>query len=182
MILIATPTKETVNAGFAYDLAQLLGREKSVKFAISQGTLLCNQRTELVKKMLDAHLFSHILFIDSDMRFPEDTVERLLAHKLDIVGANCVHRGSNKTNTGIKSKGKKGLEEVDHIGFGVILISMKAFSSIPEPWFATPYDGQKFIGEDIFFCHKAKKQGLKLWVDHDLSLQVKHEGLKAWEH
>jgi hypothetical protein len=35
---------------------------------------------------------SHILFLDSDMTFPPDTLQRLLDHKVPIVGADYVKR------------------------------------------------------------------------------------------
>lgn len=181
MILIATPTKETVNAGFSYDLVQLIKNNPDAYYSISQGTLLCNQRTDLVKAAIKSHL-SHVLFIDSDMRFPADTIQRLMKHRLDIVAANCVHRGSQKTTGDIESKGKTGIEEIEKIGFGVTLIRTEVFLKIPEPWFATPYDGERFVGEDVFFCHKVRESGIKIFVDHDLSLEVKHEGLKLWGH
>jgi len=175
MIAICTPTRDTVNAGFAFDLVRLVQRYSDSLFIISQGTLLPNQRTQLTKKVLES-LFSHILFIDSDMRFPEDTVMRLLAHGKEIVGANCKQRQADLTTTGIDSEGKTGLEEVEKIGFGVTLIDTRVFTKIAEPWFATPFDGEQFVGEDIFFCHKAKEAGLQIFVDHDLSKEVGHVG------
>lgn len=186
MIVIATPTRDAVNATFAYNLVQLIKKTPDAQFIVSKGTLLCNQRTDLVKTVISMHA-THILFIDSDMTFPPDTAERLLAHKLPIVGANCMQRGAGVTTAQrngkfVRSKGKKGLSEVDKLGFGVTLIDMMVFLKMPVPWFATPYDGMKFVGEDIFFCHKAKENGFKIYIDHDLSLEIGHEGLTAYEH
>lgn len=175
MIAICTPTKDTVNAGFAFDLVRLIQRFPDSLFIVSQGTILPNQRTQLTKRVIEK-LFSHILFIDSDMRFPEDTIERLMSHDKDIIGANCRQRQSELTTTGITSLAKTGLEEVEKIGFGVTLIKTDLFMKIPEPWFATPFDGEQFVGEDIFFCRKAKENGFKIFVDHDLSKEVKHIG------
>lgn len=171
-----------VHAGFTFDLVQLCRRTINSVFVVSQGTLLANQRTQLVEQSLARPEVSHILFIDSDMRFPEDTLARLMKHQLDIVGANCMQRGFNKTTAQIKgkfvlSKNKTGLEEVDKLGFGVTLISRKVFETMPKPWFATPFDGQQFVGEDIFFCHKAKESGYNIYVDHDLSKEIGHSGL-----
>lgn len=176
MILICTPTKDSVSAGFTFDLVRLIQETPDAYFTISQGSLLPNQRTSLVKLAQEAHV-SHVLFIDSDMRFPQDTIKRLLEHKLDIVGANCAQRGIKKTTTGISSKNKTGIEEVKKIGFGVTLIRMDVFIKTPTPWFATPFDGKQFVGEDIFFCRKITEAGFKIFVDHDLSQEVKHSGI-----
>lgn len=182
MFAIATPTRDQVSAGFAFDLIQLTQRAFNSYFLISQGTLLCNQRTDLVKAVLESGKdTSHILFIDSDMRFPSDTIGRLFAHHLPIVGANYLQRQAKKTTAenkkgAITSKGKKGLEEVIKIGFGVTMIDMEVFKRMPQPWFATPYDGVKFVGEDVFFCTKAQEENIPIYVDHDLSQEVKHSG------
>jgi hypothetical protein len=179
MVAICTPTRDTVQAGFAFDLVQLVKKSPDTFFVVSKGTLLPNQRTELVKRSIEGHA-SHVLFIDSDMRFPPDTLDKLLAHKLDIVGANCKHRQANKWTAGVSSKGKAGLVEVGGLGFGVTLIRTDVFMRIAEPWFATPFDGSKFIGEDIFFYHKAKEAGFKIMIDHDLSQEIKHTGTKDY--
>ena len=184
MISICTPTRDSVHAGFAFDLFNLtnsLDELAQVVFLVSQGTLLCNQRTDLVKQALKFNS-THVLFIDSDMRFPINTLESLRLRHVDIVGANCIQRGTTKPTAQNKygflsSKGNTGLEEIDKIGFGVTLINTKVFLKIPEPWFATPYDGEKFVGEDIFFCHKAQENGFKIYVDHDLSQHIKHTGV-----
>jgi len=42
---------------------------------------------------------SHILFIDSDMTFPQDMIQRLIDRDVDIVAANCARRRMlNRTN------------------------------------------------------------------------------------
>lgn len=179
MVAIATPTRDTMSAGFVFDLVQLVKHSTDTFFVVSQGTLLPNQRTQLVRSAISGHA-SHILFIDSDMRFPPDALERLLAYKHDVIGANCKHRQSDKWTAGVSSKGKKGTDVVKGLGFGVTLIRTEVFLRMPEPWFATPFDGEKFVGEDVFFCHKAKEAGYKVWIDHDLSQEVKHTGSKEY--
>lgn len=175
MIIICTPTKDTIHSGTAFDLVQLVKHSPEANFAVSQGTILPNQRTNLIRKVIESHA-GHVLFIDSDMRFPEDTIDKLLSHKKDIIGANCKHRQANKWTAGISSRGKTGIQEVDNIGFGVTLIRTEVFIKMAEPWFATPYDGVQFVGEDVFFCRKAKEMGYKIFIDHDLSQDVKHIG------
>ena len=188
MIGICTPTRDTVGAGFAFDLAQLMKRKNSddVEFFLVQGTLLSNMRNVLVRKVLDTHLCKYVLFIDSDMRFPVDLVDRLLAHDLPIVAANCRQRTqkgwtARKGDDFVSSENKTGLEEVDTVGTGVMLIKDEVFWRMGVdggPWFFSPWDTQekKMIGEDVYFCVKAKEAGFKIMVDHDLSQDIKHVG------
>ena len=172
----------------AYDLFQLLKKSKDVEWAFAEGTYLQNLRTQLVSTAIMAKA-THILFIDSDMRFPPDTLDRLLAHKKDIVGANYHQRTQPeycacKGDKFVSSDDKNGLDEVDSVGFGVLLVDMTVFTSplrsIPKNAFSMPFDVQsgKFVGEDIYFCTIAREKGFKVFVDHDLSQEVKHLGVK----
>ena len=65
-----------------------------------------------------------------------------------------------------------------YTGFGVLLTDMKVFGDGLAPLFQTPWgaDTSHIIGEDIMFCHAARQQGYQLFIDHDLSRQVKHVG------
>lgn len=175
MIAICTPTRDFIHAGTTFDLIELTKQSPEAFFIVSQGTILPNQRTQLVKQALSSYV-SHVLFIDSDMRFPRDTIKRLVKHDVDVIGANCKHRQSDKWTAGISSKGKTGIETVSSLGFGVTLIHVKIFATIPEPWFATPFDGKQFVGEDVFFFRKVRELGVPIHVDHDLSQEVKHIG------
>lgn len=178
-ILICTPSPGEVQATFAYDLGYLM-RESGAAFVLSLGSQLSSLRSGLIKYAKETGA-SHVLFIDSDMRFPSNTIVRLLARRKDVVGANCrVRTTEDEVWTGrtvdgfISSAGKKGVEEVDTLGFGVTLIDMKIFEEVEEPLFAMPWDGEKYVGEDIFFCLKIKKAGFSIWVDHDFSQEVRH--------
>lgn len=179
-VAICTPTREYVHGGFTYDLVQLIKKDPDNVFLISFGTIIGNNRTLLVDQAR-MQLVSHILFIDSDMRFPANTIERLVAHDKDIVAANCKQRTQDQWTARvngefISSVGKEGIEKVDTVGFGVMLIKLEVFLKIEKPYFANPYDGVKLIGEDVFFCEMAHRKDIDIFIDHDLSQDVKHIG------
>jgi hypothetical protein len=77
-----------------------------------------------------------------------------------------------------------GLEEVESIGMGVMLISRKVFEKLSEPWFETPWrtDKRGYIGEDVFFCRKATAAGFKIYIDHDVSKEIGHIGTFEFKH
>ena len=147
-------------------------------FVVCEGSMLCNQRARLVDAAL-AGGADALLFIDSDMRFPADTIERLASRGKPVVGANCVQR-SGRGTTAQRGGGlvalKRGVEQVDFIGFGVTLIQTSVLQALPRPHFAMPFDGEKCIGEDIFFCRLARENGFTVWADHDLGRLVRHIG------
>lgn len=179
-ILICTPSPGEVQATFAYDLGYLM-RESGAAFVLSLGSQLSSLRSGLVKYAKESGA-SHILFLDSDMRFPSNTIVRLLARRKDVVGANCrvrttaeeVWTGRKAGDKFVTSVDKSGVEEVDTLGFGVTMLDMRIFEEVDEPYFAMPWDGEKYVGEDIFFCLTIKKKGFTIWVDHDISQEVRH--------
>jgi hypothetical protein len=166
-----------------------------VSLKISQGTLIANQRAELSLDAM-AEGCTHILFIDSDMRFPQDMIERLLKHDLDIVATNCARRRmpTGPTAQLYKENGDRelvwtmpestGLQEVGSVGMGVMLIKKNVFAALSEPWFETPWrvDKRGYIGEDVFFCQKAAAAGFKIWIDHDVSKEIGHIGTFEFKH
>jgi len=182
LIVVATPARDTVQATFAYDLAQLIKYSPDVVFTIALGSIIPNNRTQLVTQSLNAGA-DYILFIDSDMRFPQNTVSQLITQDKQIIGANCKQRTKNewtarKAGKFISSDDKFGVEQVDTLGFGVTLIKAEVFEKIAHPWFEMTYDPivGKLIGEDVDFCTKARIAGFDIFVDHALSHEVKHTG------
>lgn len=179
MIVIATPTRDTVTAGYVGDLVRLCRRHPDARFTAALGIYIANLREQCVKIALHAGA-SHVLFIDSDMRFPEETVDRLLAAKKDIVAANYVQRTmpewwvARRDGQSVSSLGKTGLEAVDSVGCGVMLIKLSVLDALPRPWFSTPYNGQEHVGEDVYFCQRASTAGFSVWIDHDVSQAVRH--------
>ena len=195
IIAVCTPARDMVHTQYAYCLVNMVAyhacnTDDRIDLKIMQGTLIQNQRAELA---LDAMRegCSHILFIDSDMTFPQDMIQRLLAHDLDIVATNCARR---RMPTGPTAKiGNKlvystlddhGLQEVDTIGMGVMLIKADVFRKMSEPWFETPWRNDKrgYVGEDVFFCFKAKEIGYKIYIDHDVSREIGHIGTFEFRH
>lgn len=127
---------------------------------------------------------THALFLDTDMRFPKDTILRLLKHDKDIVGANYTQRIQPHQPTACKgdkrlsSLGRSGLEEVDGLGFGVCMIKTEVLAKMELPLFMFGYRAKtnEFVGEDIWFFNRARDKGFKVFVDHDLSQEVRHIG------
>lgn len=198
-IVIAIPTRDECKARFAFDLVNLVAAQLQTGDTVipmpSMGTLLASQRTALVKEAKRENA-THILFLDSDMRFPADTLKRLLAHDVQVVGANCAKRrmptgptAANYDHVAGKvpvytEEDSTGLEQVDMLGTGVLLVRMDVFEQIPFPPFATPWvpDMQEFMGEDTYFCMLLKRNQIPVFVDHDVSLEIGHLGEFEFKH
>ena len=139
---------------------------------------LAEIRNELVSEGLKTDA-THFLFLDSDELFPMDMTPRLLAHDKDIIGAWTVIRQDIKPNV-YKMVGQykhepyegKGLEKIDRLGFGSVLIKRSVFEKLKYPWFS--FDEHHHT-EDLYFCDIARENGYDIWVDFDL--RCKHISL-----
>jgi hypothetical protein len=196
-VAICIPSRGEMEIGTAFDLAVMCGYDANTRkgtqavYTIS-GTLIFDQREKLVDAALKDGS-DYILWIDADMRFPKNTIERLIAHDKPIVGVNATTRSvpvnataknleidrENKVNkwVAVSSKNKTGLEKVTAIGCGVMLVKREVFEKTERPWFwFEVLPGGKLLGEDVYFCVKAFDAGFDTYVDHTLSNEIGHVG------
>jgi GT2 family glycosyltransferase len=194
---ICIPSRGDMDVGTGFDLAIMCAydakmREGELAVYSVAGTLIFDQREKLAQHAIDGGC-DYILWVDADMRFPKNTIQRLMAHDKDIVGVNATTRTvptkptakmldvdfEKKENnwTPVISKGKTGIEKVTAIGCGVMLVKAEVFKKTPQPWFwFYKLPGDKILGEDVHFCVAAADAGFETWVDHDLSLEIGHVG------
>ena len=205
-VAIALPCQDMMHSDTAYDLAKMVGSfcvdyvadgHAELRIFQLKSTILPAARTDLAIDAVEAGM-THILYVDSDMRFPKDTLARLLSHGKAIVGTNAVTRRFPPMPTSYSAIGPKpednvrvytteestGLERVKTTGTGVILVDTQVFRQIPPPWFFTPYNPETFTfgGEDAYFCLKAGQAGIDVWIDQDLSKEIRHIGTVEYQH
>jgi hypothetical protein len=184
---------------FAYDLARAMSfhtatTDDRVLLYTSHGTLIASQRMELARQALEEKA-DYLLWLDSDMRFPRETIGHLMLRDKPIVAANYATRrmpvkpvammdNNGEIGRVYTAPDSEGLQPVDYIGMGVMMVKREVFEKVEAPWFAIPYStiGNHYIGEDVFFCRKAREAGYEVLVDHDLSHQVKHIGTFEYSH
>jgi hypothetical protein len=140
---------------------------------------------------------SHIIWVDTDMLFTPDAFRILIEHDLDFVGVNYSSRKPPfKYTAGMWNDDKKtydtiptldtstGLQKVDGIGFGLCMMATHLFDLLEKPWFDYEYmpNDDMHMGEDYLICRKLREKGVEIYVDHDLSKQVKHVGSFPYHH
>lgn len=126
----------------------------------------------------------YLMFVDGDMRFPPNGLDRLLSANLDVVGCNYHVRGPMASNTMVNFEGERvssqkapdKYEEARSIGLGFCLIKTSFLSTLQEPKFFCPYDleAMDFASEDVWFCERTREAGGKVMVDHELSCEIRH--------
>lgn len=149
----------------------------------TDSSTIAAKRNELVRKLLEKPEFKWILFLDSDMTPPPDTIVKLLATHRDIVSALCVKRKPpycpcvslehpvpetvlSPSGVGTTPLSQYGgpdpVKEVDLTGTGCLLVHRRVFESMEPPWFEASPEGD---GEDYAFCRKARAAGFKIFCD-----------------
>lgn len=170
-----------VPADFALCLVQLTFAfgVTSVPYVLisPRSSIIPDARNAIVDAAIDNGC-SHILFLDSDMTFPNNVVEKLLTHSKPIVGAYGVKRKLpiEKCGKPLGDWKSTGLIEMESMGMAVTLISTEVFRKLSKPYFMWDHENGKSVSEDVYFCRKARASGLKLWCDVDLSKQIGHVG------
>lgn len=125
--------------------------------------------------------FTHVLFLDDDMTFTPELVERLIEHDADMVGVNY----SQKTKEGVCTalgvngryvKATAGVLPVLRLGFGVLLVRLALTKKIPRPHFEMKWSDhhQMVVGEDYYFSDLMAKAGATILCD--LNIKVGHIG------
>jgi hypothetical protein len=198
-VALCTPCHGDTKADFTFCLARMIaatltdGQNVELETLIARSSILVQSRTRLFEWARDWGA-DYILWIDSDQTFPPWALLKLLTRKLPVVAANCRRRHEEVFPTAVKQdlRGEwelvhttaakanaDQLEEVHRIGLAFLLMEVKAVTeALGEslyPIFETRSlpDGS-FLGEDSLFCDRLREAGLKIYVDHAVSLWIGH--------
>jgi hypothetical protein len=128
--------------------------------------------------------FTHVLFLDADMVWPTDVLERMLRHHAaGIVGGlyvlkappyspvaltEIVHTDGAVNHYAYLADYGEDLVAVSVLGMGCTLIPVTVAAAIgARPWFdyRNDNDGWPRVSEDVPFCERAKAAGVPLWLD-----------------
>jgi hypothetical protein len=152
-------------------------------------------REELLEKALSRD-YTHLWFFDTDVTCPPDTLDRLLAHDVDIVGGYYPVRQEDQSYSTLKIL-KNGeitplvpplpnklfhcvdgpeLNELVTIPTGCMLIRLSVLKKLNPPYFRC----ERPVGEDTYFCAWLHHAGIKIWCDP--TIRVGHWGEKLYEN
>jgi len=157
--------EDQIYPGFSACLARLAQRHPDAKIVQMVSNDIADARN---KAVLQAE-GDWIWFIDTDMLFAPTTLERLLAHRVDLVQAICLKRHpphepivweDDAIESATTLRGTPRLIDVQSLGAGGTLYRRSVFETIRGPWF------EGILGrEDTCFAQKAKAAGFRLYVD-----------------
>lgn len=170
-----------LTAGYAC-FTQLV-KPSGTKHAIVTGTAIPRQRNECVRAMLASPELKWLLFIDDDQTFGPDALMRLLGHHRPIIGATILGKyppyepwfflmeeGNKLRRATCKEAAGSRVLEVGAVGTGFMLIQRPVLEAIGDPWFEGGKLGAEGVGEDVYFCLKARSLGYRAFVDTGLKV------------
>lgn len=194
-LAVLVPCRDMLHSAFSKCIGELikLNTQNNIDTHViyDSSTVLLTQRERLAleAKAVGAE---YMLWLDSDMVFPATTALRLLGHKKSVVAANYVRRqppfkgvayekiGDWENPLPYKSENK--LAEVEGIGMGCMLVKTSILDEIKQPYFEFTWTPQSndWLGEDMNFCQKISKAGHEIFVDTNLSMEIRHLGTWAF--
>jgi GT2 family glycosyltransferase len=144
-------------------------------------------RNMLCEKAIESEC-THVFMADTDQTYKQsDIILKMLEHDVPIVGAK-IHLRFPPFDPVLKRYGENGFPEyvkvsepewrsgelipVDATGTGCLLIKTEVFKQLKKPWFKMCLDTEPAVGEDVYFCHKARQAGIPIYVD--CSIKVGH--------
>lgn len=188
-VLIAVPCMNQVPAEFADSLARLTSyglKDHLIGQIFKIGSLIYTSRDDIAREAITSEA-DYVMWFDSDMVFPPDTLKRLMVHMenpdVDIVTGLYFRRVQpftpvlfdhlKKIEDGVEwsefTDIKGELFEVGGCGFGCVLMTSDIFMAVQNKFGAmfTPMPG---AGEDIAFCIRARELGYRIWCDPTIPL------------
>lgn len=156
-----------------------------LNFSYVANSLVYTAREAMADYVVDSGA-THLLFIDSDMTPPPETIVKLLEADKDIISAMIFKRAYpyqpcfyTKCRVVWGKEGGKevckpimegpmepetwpndGVFEMEGVGTACTMIKREVFEGMERPWFF-PLPN---MGEDLAFCVKARKAGFKVWT------------------
>jgi hypothetical protein len=121
-----------------YVSALLRYQHAGVRFAlttIGNESLITRARNTILAEFIARPEFTHLLFLDADVYLPVEGLQRLLAHRCDVVGAPVPLKGRNADGTRLFNLGPACGEEgplllCERIGTAALLLSRRAAEAL----------------------------------------------------
>jgi hypothetical protein len=185
-VTVGVPAYDHFKAEMAISLiGALLQFPYELHFTVQRSCYLDVNREKLAEEAL-AMESDYLVFVDTDLVFRKDAIERLLAHKKDIIGANYYEKRLPLVSTvkplqpdgSIATDGKlipgtlpDEPFRVGAVATGLMAINLKRLTQcMAPPFFAYGTLGTRFVGEDIAFAQRATTAGLEVWCDPTVSV------------
>ncbi len=209
-VFVGLPVYGGYDPNFVECLVRFVKHEPEVagyRVATMKGdSLVSRARNRLAKQFLESDA-THLLFLDTDLIFSAEQIERLVSHDLPITAGLYPKKQDQLAwvcNT-LPEYGDKdaatGLQRILYAGTGCLLIKREVFEAIAALFPEIRYDGdagepegpywdffrvgvcavenrRRYLSEDWYFCEMARQAGFKVFADTQVVL--KHVGMAIY--
>lgn len=185
--LIAIPCMDTLPVEFVKSLIYMRKGDNPTVY-LKPNSLIYDSRNLLSLYAIE-NKYDNVLWLDSDMIFPPDTLQRLEAHNVDMVTGLYVRRHEpiapviyETLDEPIRHPDgtieKNAIPYVDYphnsffpvagCGFGCVLTSVKLLKDVWDR-FGPAFSPYPWAGEDLSFCHRVNLLGYQIHCDSTIS-------------
>lgn len=190
-IMIAVPCMDTVPVGFVESLINM-AKPEGTAINFHPNSLVYDSRNLLSLCAMEND-FDYILWLDSDVMCPPDTIQRLLDdmndHDADIVSGLYVSRKHPPSPVIYNNLDVPGRDETGRIisklftyddypinqffqvaacGFGCVMTRTSLFRKVWDK-FGPPFAPYPWSGEDVAFCYRLKQLNIPIYCDSSIS-------------
>ena len=188
--LIAVPCMDYLEADFVECLTDMVLRHRGdVEVKLLKASLVYDARNQLVKYAREKGGYDYILWLDSDMTFEPDLLDRLLE---DIEGRQavtglcfgrrppfnpCIYKELDVKQDGklitpyrkiYEDYPRDSVFEVEACGFACVLMRLDVLEAMGI--YGVPFFPVAGLGEDLTFCWRARKLDIKFHCDSRLKI------------
>ena len=181
-ILCAIPCYKTISIQTAHSLITMLKNTQYETEVIFQNGIFIHQNQNNIVDFAVENNFDYVLFVEHDMNFEPETLNKLLADDKDIICANYNFRSEPRQSMVFRFNEKGELENIPQrelpketfeagaIPTGLTLIKTSVFSKLKKPYFFYEYDeeGRMKSSQDVYFCRKAQEVGYKIYCNPEV--------------
>lgn len=190
-VMVAVPCMEKIDWETVTALLNLPAGTKNAELHMrtKNGSLIYDARNDFCTQAV-REKFDYIMFIDSDMIFPSNIIDKLLALDADIATAVCYSR-QGKHNPQVytqmlpsddehpftrstRATDVEGVFEIKACGMACALVSVGLIREMFNRNI-NPFEPFGHLGEDFSFCVRANELGAEIVADG--SIPILHKGV-----
>lgn len=164
---------------------------------IGNESLITRGRNTIISAFYNNPQFTHLFFVDGDLKFPKELLPTLLYRNVDIIGSPVPLKGFDANGNPVYNVGKilnhcdEYFYEVEHVGTAILLLSRNcvtdlcknskiykasdltrgnAKNDLQYDVFQVGVENGNYLSEDFYVCHKLRELGYKIYIDDSFSI------------
>lgn len=178
-VLIGVCAAETARFTDFWDSLLHVGPPAPVDVKVERGGNIATNRNRITKHFLESDK-EWLLYLDDDQILLAGTIQKLIAHGKDVVGAVYAMRdfpfaplvfdreeGDGRVGLKRCTADDCGLISVKALGAGCLLVHRRVIEAMTPPYWTIGQIKPDALSDDIDFCRRVRQAGFDIWCDFD---------------